>query len=210
MTQSDEQYMDSLFAEDEVLERVMEGTRKAEMPEISIAPGYGRLLTILVKTSRAQRILEIGALGGYSGICLARGLDDEGKLVSLELKPEFAEVAKQHVTEAGHGHQVEYRIGDAMESLKQLEAEGQRFDFFFIDADKGNYLNYLEYALRLANPGALIVGDNTLLRGRTTDPTRSGPAVQAVRQFNERIAQDPRLMSTMLPAYDGLAIAMVK
>jgi len=210
MTQSDEQYMDSLFAEDEVLERVMEGTRNAEMPEISIAPGYGRLLTILVKTSRAQRILEIGALGGYSGICLARGLDDEGKLISLELKPEFAEVAKRHVTEAGFGHQVEYHIGDAMESLAKLEAEGQRFDFFFIDADKGNYLNYLEYAIRLANPGALIVGDNTLLRGRTTDLTRNGPAVQVVRQFNERIAQDPRLMSTMLPAYDGLAIAMVK
>jgi predicted O-methyltransferase YrrM len=210
LIQSDEQYMDALYREDPMLEQVMAGIREAGMPEISIAPGYGRLLTILVKTSRAKRILEIGALGGYSGICLARGLDSDGELVSLELKEEFAAIAERHVQVAGYGEQVTYRIGDAMDSLKQLEEEGQKFDFFFIDADKGNYLNYLEYAITLSNPGALIVGDNTLLRGRTTDPSKNGPSVQAVRLFNERIAQDPRLMSTMLPAYDGLAIAMVK
>ncbi|OPA81099.1 methyltransferase [Paenibacillus selenitireducens] len=210
LIQSDEQYMDALYREDPMLEQVMAGIREAGMPEISIAPGYGRLLTILVKTSRAKRILEIGALGGYSGICLARGLDSDGELVSLELKEEFAAIAERHVQVAGYGEQVTYRIGDAMDSLKQLEEEGQKFDFFFIDADKGNYLNYLEYAITLSNPGALIVGDNTLLRGRTTDPSKNGPSVQAVRLFNEKIAQDPRLMSTMLPAYDGLAIAMVK
>lgn len=210
LIQSDEQYMEALYPEDPMLEQVMAGIREAGMPEISIAPGYGRLLTILVKTSRAKRILEIGALGGYSGICLARGLDADGELVSLELKEDFAAVAKRHVQEAGYDEQVQYRIGDAMDSLKQLDEEGQKFDFFFIDADKGNYLNYLEYAITLANPGAIIVGDNTLLRGRTTDLSKNGPSVQAVRQFNERIAQDPRLMSTMLPAYDGLAIAMVR
>jgi len=97
-----------------------------------------------------------------------------------------------------------------MDSLKALEAEGARFDFFFIDADKLNYTNYLEYAIKLANPGAIIAGDNIFLRGRTLNTDRNGPAILAVRHFNEMIATDERLISTCLPAYDGLALAMVK
>ncbi len=105
--------------------------------------------------SGAQKVLEIGALGGYSGICLARGLDAEGRLTSLELKDDYAQLAHRHLTEAGLGDKVEYRVGEALDSLKLLEEEGRRFDFFyFIDADKGNYPNYLEYAIRLSNPGA--------------------------------------------------------
>jgi caffeoyl-CoA O-methyltransferase len=205
-----DQYVESLYARDPKLERVLEGIRQRKMPEISVKPGYGRLLTMLVRMNGAKRVLEIGALGGYSGICLARGLPEEGRLVSLELKAEYAEVARQHLTEAGLGDKVEYRVGEALVSLDQLEAEGQRFDFFFIDADKGNYLNYLERAIRLSNPGALIVGDNTLMHGRTMDPEEQGNSVRAMRAFNERIANDPRLESTVLPAYDGLAIALVR
>jgi predicted O-methyltransferase YrrM len=186
---------------------VKEGIRNRDMPEISIASGYGRLLTMLVKMIRAKNVLEIGALGGYSGICLARGLEADGKLVSLELKQEFADAAKFHLTEAGLGEQVEYRIGEALDQLEVLKTEGKTFDFFFVDADKVNYPNYLEWAIRLANPGAVIVGDNTLMHGDVPDPAVHKDSVEAMREFNRRIAEDPRLESTVLPAYDGLAIA---
>jgi predicted O-methyltransferase YrrM len=207
---SAEQYAESLYEEDADLVRVLEGIRANGMPEISIAAGYGRLLTMLARMKAAKRILEIGALGGYSGICLARGLSEEGRLISLELKEEFAAVARKHLTDAGLGDKVEYRIGEALDSLKQLEQEGIRFDFYFIDADKGNYVNYLEWAIRLANPGAVIVGDNSLMRGRVIDPKVTSNSVQVMRKFNQMIAADPRLESTLLPAYDGLCIARVK
>ncbi|WP_028610292.1 O-methyltransferase [Paenibacillus harenae] len=205
-----EQYVDSLYEADADLKRTKEGIAAAGMPDISVADGYGRLLTMLVSLSKAQKILEIGALGGYSGICLARGLQAGGSLVSLELLQNYADLAKTHMEAAGLGGKVEYLIGDAKESLAELKAAGKKFDFFFIDADKEGYPVYLEYAIELAEPGAVIVGDNIFLRGRTTDPAKAGPSVQAVRSFNETIAADNRLMSTLLPGYDGLAIAIVK
>jgi len=205
-----EQYAEQLYLEDDDLMRVYEGIRRNNMPDISIAPGYGRLLTLLVKTSGAKQVLEIGALGGYSGICLAKGLSDGGKLVSLELKQEYAELANEHLRQAGLGDKVEYRIGEALDSLQQLSDEGRTFDFFFIDADKGNYPNYLEWALKLANPGALIIGDNAFMRGKALDPSENGNGVRGIRAFNERMAQDLRLESTLLPAYDGLSIARVR
>ncbi|NOV00839.1 O-methyltransferase [Paenibacillus planticolens] len=205
-----ESYMEDLYADDPVLERVKEVIRTQNMPEISIAPGYGRLLTMLVTMIGAKKVLEIGALGGYSGICLARGLKAGGKLVSLELKQDFADVAKQNVADAGLGELVEYRIGEALVHLNELLAQGERFDFFFIDADKVNYPNYLELAIQLANPGAIIAGDNTLMRGKVVDAAQTKASVQAMRSFNKLIATDPRLESTILPAYDGLALARVK
>jgi caffeoyl-CoA O-methyltransferase len=210
MTQlSAEQYVESLLKQDAQLDMVKEGIRANSMPEISIAPGYGKLLTLLVKMTGAKALLEIGALGGYSGICLARGLGKEGKLISLELKQAYADVAHQHLRDAGLGDRIEYRIGEALDNLHQLYNEGQKFDLFFIDADKGNYPNYLEWAIKLANSGAVIVGDNTLMHGRTMDPKEQGNAVTRMRQFNENIASDPRLEGVILPAYDGLAIARV-
>ena len=205
-----ESYMEGLYEEDTVLERVKEVIRTHNMPEISIAPGYGRLLTMMVTMIGATKVLEIGALGGYSGICLARGLKEGGKLISLELKQEFADVAKQNLTEAGLGELVEYRIGEALVHLNKLLEQGERFDFFFIDADKVNYPNYLELAIKLANPGAIIAGDNTLMRGKVVDANQTKASVQAMRTFNQLIATDPRLESTILPAYDGLALARVK
>src|SRR5690606_29360865 len=105
------------------------------LPDIAVADGYGRLLSMLVRVAGAKNLLEIGALGGYSGICLARGLTKEGRLTCLELSPDFAAVAKKNVTAAGFGEQIEYIVGDARESLKQLDEKGRKFDFFFIDAD---------------------------------------------------------------------------
>lgn len=205
-----ETYLEQLYKKDDILERIKENIRENGLPDISVHEGYGRLLTMLVRMIGAQRVLEIGALGGYSGCCLLRGMSAEGKLVSLELRQDYADIAKRNLTEAGYGGQVEYRVGEAMHALEELKKEQATFDFFFIDADKGNYPNYLEYAIRLARPGAIIAGDNLMLRGRTLDEAKQGPAVQAMRLFNERIAQDERLISTLLPAYDGLALAIVR
>lgn len=205
-----EEYANDIYPPDQVLAEVEESIRQCGMPEISVSPGYGRLLTILVKMSQAESVLEIGALGGYSGICLARGLGNAGKLVSLEIKPEFAELARKNLTAAGYGDKVEYRIGDAVASMKQLEREGRRFDFVFIDADKVQAPDYLEWSIRLARPGAVLIGDNTFMHGKTLDPVHNGPGVQGIRLFNERMATDARLDSTLLPAYDGLVVARVK
>jgi caffeoyl-CoA O-methyltransferase len=205
-----EEYSEQLYTEDEILLQVKEAIIQAGMPQVSVEPGYGRLLTMLASVSRSKHILEIGALGGYSGICLSRGFTLGGSLTSLELRADYAELARRNLEMAGFGSSTEYRIGPAMDSLKALEAEGAKFDFFFIDADKENYPNYLDYAIKLANPGAIIAGDNIFLRGRTLNTERNGAAIQAVRHFNEMIATDERLISTCLPAYDGLALAIVK
>ncbi|KZS44105.1 methyltransferase [Paenibacillus glucanolyticus] len=210
MLTTPDDYVNQLYPEDEELQLVIEAIREHGMPEVSVAPAYGRLLTLLVQTAGARNILEIGALGGYSGICLCRGLPADGKLTSLELKEEYAALAGIHLEKAGFKDRVEYRIGPAADSLAALKREGRTFDFFFIDADKENYPLYLEYALELANPGALIAGDNCFLRGRTLNSEKNGPSVQAVRRFNEIIATDERLVSTLLPAYDGLILARVK
>lgn len=210
MLTTPDDYVNQLYPEDEELQLVIEAIREHGMPEVSVAPAYGRLLTLLVQTAGARNILEIGALGGYSGICLCRGLPADGKLTSLELKEEYAALAGAHLEKAGFKDRVEYRIGPAADSLAALKREGRTFDFFFIDADKENYPLYLEYALELANPGALIAGDNCFLRGRTLNSEKNGPSVQAVRRFNEIIATDERLVSTLLPAYDGLILARVK
>jgi predicted O-methyltransferase YrrM len=206
-----ETYFDSLFETDPAWERISAAIRERGMPDISVARGYGRLLTMLVAATGARAVLEIGALAGFSGICLARGLPPgEGKLTSLELKSEYAELAAAQLGEEGFGDRSEMIVGAAADSLARLEREGRRFDFFFIDADKENYPLYLEFAIRLANPRAVIAADNTLLRGRTLSPEKQGPAVQAVRGFNRTIARDPRLTGAHLPAYDGLALAMVR
>jgi predicted O-methyltransferase YrrM len=205
-----EEYVDSLLGADPDLDRALKGIREADMPEVSVAPGYGRLLTILAAATGAREALEIGALGGVSGICIARGLAAGGTLTSLELRPEYAEIARSHAEAAGVGDRVRLMVGDALESLEKLAGEGRRFDFVFIDADKGRYPDYLEWSIRLARPGALIVADNVLLRGRVGDPGAPGPSVAAMRIFNERLAGDPRLVATILPGYDGLAVAFVK
>lgn len=205
-----EVYFESLFPEDRELARIEESIRERGMPEISVEPAYGRLLTLLAAATGAKAALEIGALGGYSGVCLARGLRAGGTLTSLELKPEYAELARANLAAAGFADKVEMIVGNAADSLEKLEADGRKFDFFFIDADKENYPAYLEWAIRLAEPGAVIAADNTLLRGRTLNPDKQGPAVRAMREFNRRIAQDERLIGAHLPAFDGLALAMVK
>jgi caffeoyl-CoA O-methyltransferase len=205
-----EQYVESLYAQDPDLERVARSIQSLGMHDISVAPAYGRLLTLLVSMCGAKQALEIGALAGYSGICIARGLAPGGRLVSLEREPKLAELAGNNLAEAGLGDKVEYRVGEALDGLEQLRQEGASFDFFFIDADKANYIHYLEWAIQLGSPGAIIVGDNALMRGRTVDPRVTAGSVRKMREFNQAIATDPRLESTILPGYDGLCIARIK
>jgi caffeoyl-CoA O-methyltransferase len=206
-----QEYIDSLFIkEDAILEHVTESIYANGMQNISVSPEIGKLLTLLVKISGAKQILEIGALGGYSGICLIRGLRKEGHLTSLELRQEYAHLAHENLIKAGFGNRVTYHTGEALKSLDQLEKEQKKFDFIFIDADKENYPNYLERALRLASPGALIVGDNVLQRGRVFDASHVDPRTDCIRTFNQQIANDINLESILLPIGDGLMVARVK
>jgi len=203
-------YVDGLYERDDVLERVEERIRTLGMPEISVTKGTGRLLTLLAGLSGAKRALEIGTLGGFSAICIARGLPEDGHLTTLELNPDFAGAAREHLRMAGLERKAEVRIGDARASLAALAEEGARFGFVFIDADKFNYPHYLEAVLRLAEPGCVIVADNILTRGRVFDPAQDTPSTAALREFNRTVARDARFQSVLLPAYDGLAVLRVK
>jgi caffeoyl-CoA O-methyltransferase len=205
-----EAYVEDLLAEDEVLQRVRQRSTEAGLPPISVRPVYARLLTLLVAASGARRVLEIGTLGGYSALCMARGLGSEGRVLSLEINEAHARVAENNLREAGFGDRVEIRVGDAHQSLRALEQEPERFDFCFIDADKESYPAYLESALRLAAPGALIAADNALYHGRALDPQDGTAAARAVRAFNRTLMSHPRLTAVILPAFDGLALARVK
>jgi caffeoyl-CoA O-methyltransferase len=204
------EYIQQLVREDELLVSVRKSILEHDMPPISVAVELGRLLTLLVRSTGARRILEIGALGGYSGICLARGLPEDGKLVSLELNPDFANVARANLAHAGLIDRVEFKVGPAVDSLEALINEGAKFDFFFIDADKPNYPNYLELAIQLANSGALITADNVLLGDRVTDVNNHDPSPEGVRQFNQAMHTDARLEAVLLGVSDGFSIARVK
>jgi len=207
------QYIDSVFTtHDSLLERVVSSIEEKGMPSISVSPSSGKLLTMLVSISSAKNILEIGALGGYSGICLARGFTGkEGKLTSLELEEQYAELAHHNLTEAGFGDQVTYMTGAALESLETLVQENRKFDFFFIDADKENYENYLNYCVKLSEPGALIVADNVLAKGTVADDTvEASRHTQVMKAFNLMVANHPQLESMLIPTGDGLTVSKVK
>ncbi|HET7480995.1 MAG TPA: O-methyltransferase [Rubrobacteraceae bacterium] len=207
-------YVEGLFAPpDEALEAALRDSRAAGLPEINVSASQGRLLGLLTEISGARRILEIGTLGGYSAIHFARALPDGGAMISLELDERHADVARRNIERAGLSEKVEILVGDARELLAAMvEAGIEPFDLTFIDADKEGYPEYLDFALQLSRPGSLILGDNTIRGGSVLDP-RDGSA-RATREFNERIARDPRLSSVLLPLIreriDGLTIARVK
>ena len=204
-------YVEDLFApSDEVLEAALQDSRRAGLPEINVSPNEGRLLQLLVEISGARRILEIGTLGGYSAIHFARAMPDDGSLISLEIDEHHAAVARNNIDRAGLSDVVEIRVGDAHELLATI-AEGP-FDLIFIDADKESYPEYLDWSLRLSRPGSLILGDNAIREGSVINPNDS--SARAMREFNERVARDPRLSGIVLPLIreriDGLAIARVR
>lgn len=205
-------YIDSVFhQEDALLEEVISSIKDNGMPSISVSPSSGKLLTMLVSISGAENVLEIGALGGYSGIFLARGFGKEGQLTSLELEEKYANLAHDNLSKAGFGEQVSYLTGPALQSLEKLVVDNKRFDFFFIDADKGNYENYLEYCIKLAEPGAIIVADNVLAGGSVADQEAiSKGYTELMKEFNKTVANHPRLESLLIPIGDGLTVSKVK
>lgn len=210
-------YIESLFlGDDPALEAALADSALAGLPTIAVSPAQGKLLMLLARATGARRILEIGTLGGYSAIWLARALPKDGRLVTLELNPKHADVARANVARAGLADRVEVRVGPAAQSLRQLAAEGvEPFDFIFIDADKPGYVEYLELALPLARAGALIVADNVVRDGRVTDPTLDDPNVTGAQRFNEALAAESRVDAVLLQTvgskgYDGFAVAVVR
>lgn len=206
-------YIERLFAPpDLALENALRRSREAGLPKINVSPNEGRLLQLLVGIAGARRILEVGTLGGYSTIHLARALPEEGVLISLELNEAHAEVARENIAQAGLGEKVEVRVGDARTLLAELVEEGTGpFDLTFIDADKEGYPEYLEWSLRISRPGSLILADNAIRGGSVIEP--EDESARATHEFNDALAKDFRLSALILPLIrgwvDGLAIARV-
>ena len=206
-------YVAGLYAPpDEALTAALRESERAGLPQINVSATEGKLLGMLVEISGARRVLEIGTLGGYSAIHFARALPKDGTLLSLELDERHADVARQNVDRAGLSNKVEVRVGDARDALAGLVENGEGpFDLIFIDADKGGYPEYLDWSVRLSRPGTLILGDNAIREGSVMDP--DDLSSRAVREFNEKLAKDPRLSALILPLIrdriDGLAIARV-
>ena len=205
----------TLIPPDPALDAALAANKAANLPAIDVSPSQGKLLQLLAETQRAHRILEIGTLGGYSTINLARALPPNGKLITLELDPKHAKVALANIAHAGLAHAVELRLGPALESLAQLHTEHvEPFDLIFLDANKDGYPLYLTAALKLARPGTLILADNVIRDGEVIDANSPDPNVQGVRRFLELLAADPRISSTAVQTvgskgYDGFAIARV-
>jgi predicted O-methyltransferase YrrM len=213
-THVDRYFSDLLVPGDEALEAVLKANRQAGLPAIDVSPLQGKFLDFLVRISGARRVLEIGTLGGYSTIWLARGLAEGGRIVTLELDPHHAEVAHANLQTAGVSDSVDLIVGPASESLAKLAAASAPFDLIFIDADKRSNPQYLQWALKLSRPGTVIVTDNVVRDGKVVDRDSDDPDIQGVREFTELLASEPRLSSTVLQTvgvkgYDGFALAVV-
>lgn len=211
-----DEYFQGLFIPpDPALDGALQASAAADLPSIQVAPTQGKLLHLLARMVGARQILEIGTLGGYSTIWLARALPLTGRLITLELDPHHAEVARANLARAGLAQRAEVRLGPARESLAQLQHEGVGpFDLVFIDADKPSYPEYLDWALRLTRLGGVIIADNVVRAGEVLDARSESEVVRGVRRFNSALASDPRISATAiqmvgLKGYDGMVIAMV-
>ncbi|MEU5216377.1 O-methyltransferase [Streptomyces sp. NPDC020807] len=209
-------YLTGLLAPpDEALTAALAASAAAGLPEIAVAPNQGKLLHLLAATQGARNILEIGTLGGYSTIWLARALPADGRLVTLEYDPAHADVARANIARAGLEKAVEVRTGAALDTLPLLEAEGAGpFDLVFVDADKVNNPHYVRWALKLTRPGSLIVVDNVVRNGRVATDHPDDPGITGTREMLELVAREPRLDATAFQTvgskgYDGLLLARV-
>ncbi len=206
---------DTLLPPDPALEAAVKASDAAGLPPIAVAPNQGKLLHLLARAMGARRILEVGTLGGYSTIWLARALPEGGRMVTLEFEPRHAEVARANLARAGLADRVEVRVGRAIDSMPGLLDEGLApFDLVFIDADKVGYPDYLAWSLKLTRKGSLIVADNVVRNGKVADAASTDANVQGVRRFNAMLAAEPRVEATAIQTvgvkgYDGLAFALV-
>jgi predicted O-methyltransferase YrrM len=206
---------DALLGSDPALQEALAASDAAGLPAIQVTPNQGKLLHLLARYGRAEAILEIGTLGGYSTIWLARALPAGGRLITLELEEAYARVARANLERAGVSDAVEIRVGRALETLPQLAAEGAGpFDLVFVDADKPSNPEYFTWALELSRPGSLIVVDNVVREGAVVEAASDDPAVQGVRLMNELMAAEPRVSASAIQTvgskgYDGFAVALV-
>jgi predicted O-methyltransferase YrrM len=214
-TAVDRYLTDLLVPADAALEAALRDSAAAGLPAINVSPNQGKLLYLLARLQGARTVLEIGTLGGYSTIWLARALPAGGRLVTLEADAKHAEIARANIARAGLADIVELRLGPALETLPQLAAEGRGpFDLIFIDADKESYPDYLAWSLRLSRRGSLLVADNVVRKGAVLDPVSDDPRVQGARRFNELLGAEPRVSATAIQTvgskgYDGFALALV-
>jgi predicted O-methyltransferase YrrM len=211
-----ERYLTDLVVRPEpALDAALEASAAAGLPPISVSPNEGKLLHLLARLCGARAILEIGTLGGYSAIWLARALPRGGRLITLEADPAHAEVARANIARAGLADVVELRLGRAQETLPRLAAEGRGpFDLVFIDADKPSIPEYFRWALELSRPGGVVVVDNVVRDGAVLDAAGGDPAVAGVRRLNELLAAEPRVSATTIQTvgskgYDGFTLALV-
>src|SRR5262245_5677848 len=206
---------DTLVREDDALTAAQNESDAAGLPAIAVTPPQGKLLHLLARLQGARRILEIGTLGGYSTIWLARALPTGGRLITLEVSPEYAKIAQANISRAGLDTLVDLRLGPALDTLPQIAAEGAgAFDFIFIDADKRNIPNYFDFARKLSRPGSLIIVDNVVRDGRVIDGKSHDPDIQGIRRFNHILATAQGVCATAIQTvgakgHDGFAIVLV-
>ena len=214
-TTVDRYITDLLVQPDPALDAALLASALNGLPQHNVSPNEGKLLLLLARILRARTILEIGTLGGYSTIWLARALPADGRLITLEANPKHAEVARANIERAGLADVVELLVGRALDTLPQIAAEGRGpFDLVFIDADKENNPEYLVWALTLSRRGTVIIADNVVRNGAVADTSNHDPSIQGVRRFNELLAAEPRVSATAIQTvgskgYDGFAIALV-
>ena len=202
-------YIESVSApEHPLLAELRRETDSLPNREMQITALQGRFLQLLVLASGARKTLEVGVFTGYSSLAVALALPGEGRITALDVSHEYTDVARRYWQKAGVAHKVDLRIAPALESLDRLIEDGVRFDFAFIDADKGNYPRYFERSLVLLRPGGLIAVDNTLRDGLVIDPADQESGTVAIRAFNASLRDDERVVSSMLPVFDGLTLAV--
>ena len=202
-------YIAGLFsAEDELLASLREEADRTGLPPIAISADEGRLLQVLLTAIGARRILEVGTLGGYSAICMARALPPGGRVLSIEIEEKHAALARRYIQRAELSDRIEVRLGRALDLLPALD--GERFDAIFLDADKEPLPTYFDWALRLVRPGGLIIADNALWGGRVYDGDETDERTRGVREFNRRMSTDPRVLGIIVPTHDGVAVAVVR
>lgn len=212
----DDYFIEKLVGQDPIFEQILANNKQHQLPPHDVSPSQGKFLYLLTKIKRAKRILEIGTLGGYSTLWFARGLEEDGEIITLEYNEKHAEVAKENLALAGVSDKVTILVGAATDSLEKLvQDQTPDFDLIFIDADKENNSAYLDYALQLATEGTIIIGDNVVRGGAVLDSTSKDGRVQGVRSFVEDLADNSALSSTALETvgvkgYDGFTISIVE
>ena len=212
----DDYIVDKLIGDDPVQQQCLKANRDAGLPEIDVSAAQGKMLELLARGVGAKRILEIGTLGGYSTIWLARALPDDGRVVTLELKEEYARVAETNIENAGLSSKIEIVLGEAVHTLSEMHIEASdSFDFVFIDADKQSYAAYLDHAIRISRPGAMLVFDNVVREGEILNPDSDDPKVPGTRALYEALKDNPKVDATVVQTvgskkWDGFLLAIVR